>query len=269
MKWQKNILALYAVAMGGIIALSTYISLLKIPPPEVVTIPAGEYSYRLPGRFRIDTRRVDAPLRHQTAPALHIMKYQVSQGQYGLCVRAGACVGAHGVDGVDFAQVHINYHDAGAYAAWLSEQTGQHWRLPTAFEWQRAAGDMYFDGALGDLDDANDPAKRWILEYTRQVELARNADMKRYVLGTNGANSLGLFDVSANVWEWTDTCFASANLDADGQTILNRVENCAARVVAGRHTAYIVEFVRDANVGGCAAGIPPDYLGFRLVLDEA
>ncbi|MES2551670.1 MAG: formylglycine-generating enzyme family protein, partial [Pseudomonadota bacterium] len=28
-----------------------------------------------------------------------------------------------------------------------------------------------------------------------------------------------------------------------------------------------VDFIRDARSGGCAAGVPPDYLGFRLVLD--
>ena len=41
--------------------------------------------------------------------------------------------------------------------------------------------------------------------------------------------------------------------------------NCGVRVVEGRHRAYVTDFVRDARGGGCAAGVPPTYLGFRLV----
>jgi hypothetical protein len=36
-------------------------------------------------------------------------------------------------------------------------------------------------------------------------------------------------------------------------------------VVEGRHRAVVIDFVRDASAGGCAAGVPPDHLGFRLV----
>jgi hypothetical protein len=37
------------------------------------------------------------------------------------------------------------------------------------------------------------------------------------------------------------------------------------RVVQGQHRAYVTDFIRDARAGGCAAGIPPSNLGFRLV----
>jgi len=37
------------------------------------------------------------------------------------------------------------------------------------------------------------------------------------------------------------------------------------RIAGGRHRAAIIDFVRDASVGGCAVGLPPDHLGFRLV----
>ena len=33
----------------------------------------------------------------------------------------------------------IDWHDAGAYAAWYSEQTGASWRLPSELEWEKAA----------------------------------------------------------------------------------------------------------------------------------
>jgi hypothetical protein len=37
------------------------------------------------------------------------------------------------------------------------------------------------------------------------------------------------------------------------------------RIAEGQHRSYVTDFVRDARAGGCAAGLPPSNLGFRLV----
>ena len=44
--------------------------------------------------------------------------------------------------------------------------------------------------------------------------------------------------------------------------------NCGVRVVEGQHRAYVTDFIRDARAGGCAAGVPPSNLGFRLVRES-
>ena len=48
----------------------------------------------------------------------------------------------------------------------------------------------------------------------------------------------------------------------DGKT---HIENCGVHVVAGFHRTYMSNFIRDGKSGGCAIGLPPDNLGFRLV----
>lgn len=45
--------------------------------------------------------------------------------------------------------------------------------------------------------------------------------------------------------------------------------NCGVRVAAGAHRSYMTNFIRDPRGGGCAAGLPPANLGFRLVREEA
>ena len=68
--------------------------------------------------------------------------------------------------------------------------------------------------------------------------------------------------------EWTDTCFMRQPLDETGQAKTPRTVNCGVRVVGGEHRSYVTDFVRDARAGGCAVGIPPANLSFRLVRDD-
>jgi len=38
--------------------------------------------------------------------------------------------------------------------------------------------------------------------------------------------------------------------------------------VQGAHRTYMTDFIRDPRTGGCAAGVPPANLGFRLVVED-
>ena len=44
--------------------------------------------------------------------------------------------------------------------------------------------------------------------------------------------------------------------------------DCGIRLVEGRHRAYLTDFIRDARAGGCTTGVPPNNLGFRLVVED-
>ena len=113
--------------------------------------------------------------------------------------------------------------------------------------------------------DDNDPSKRWIARYEREADRP-SSDPSTRTFGSFGLNENGLQDVGGNVWEWTASCFMRRVLDDDG-TIISESPNCGVRVVEGQHRAYVTDFIRDAKAGGCAVGVPPDNLGFRLVLE--
>jgi formylglycine-generating enzyme required for sulfatase activity len=237
--------------------------------PERVRLPAASYVYRPAGEFRIGTRIVDAPLQQMLARRdLEIMRYQVTEADYARCTDEGACAELGGGGGLDFPQTGVNYADAVAYAQWFSSQTGQHWRLPTDAEWMRAATGRAFDDALTPEATSSDPSRRWLASYRREAALRRAPDPERHPKGSFAESDFGVADMAGNVWEWTETCFQNGILTPDGQTIADSADYCGVRSVQGKHRSFVITFVRDARSGGCATGVPPDYLGFRLVHED-
>jgi len=234
--------------------------------PAMVALAPGALSYRAAGEFTQNGKVVEAPLLSiRLARPLSIMQHQVSSADYQACVDDGACraLDRDVAVAIDRPAVQVSWHDASAYAAWLSRKTGRHYRLPTDREWAWAAGSKFADDGVA--IDADNPAQRWIARYDR--EAGRDSDTATRPFGAFGINENGLADLSGNVWEWTATCFERSVLD-DAGALAKTNANCGVRIAEGAHRAYVTDFIRDARAGGCAAGTPPDNLGFRLVRDE-
>jgi len=235
--------------------------------PTVVVAP-GTFAFRLPGEYLKGGWPVDAPERTVTfRRGFEIMKDEVSAADYAACAADGACKATeNGTSSAALPVTGMSYRDAVAYAAWLSERTGENWRLPTDEEWSFAAGERLHDDSLGLPQEAGNPAARWLARY-RTEAAADKHDAEPKPLGSFGTNSKGLADIAGNVWEWTATCYIRVAIGGDGQ-VAHSTENCGVRVVAGRHRGYMSTFIRDGRSGGCAAGLAPDNLGFRLVREK-
>ena len=233
----------------------------------IVELHSGLASYRVNGDFTHAGKQAAAPqIQASFDHPLAIMKHQVSSADYQRCVDDGACRAFDRgvVVAANRPAVQISWHDANGYAAWLSRMTGETYRLPTDEEWAFAAGSRFKDDGIA-IDD-NDPSKRWIARYEREADRAPSTPGTR-TFGSFGSNENGLQDVGGNVWEWTATCFVRHVLDDAGK-VISENPNCGVRVVEGQHRAYVTDFIRDAKAGGCAVGVPPDNLGFRLVVER-
>jgi formylglycine-generating enzyme required for sulfatase activity len=255
-----------ATLVAALAALSANMVVAAINAPAVVALQPRPFYYRLAGEFTRDGKPVNAPLRMaQLDRTLTIMTHQVTAADYQRCVRDRACAPvAPVVNTSDQPAVKMSWHDASAYAAWLSRQLGVTYRLPTDEEWAFAAGSRVRDDKF--VDGAIEGAQRWLRQYELEADRGDTLDAAPRAIGSFGANENGVVDFAGNVWEWTNTCFVRHASNATGAEA--SIVNCGVRVVEGRHRTYMSDFVRDPRTGGCAVGKPPSNLGFRLVREN-
>lgn len=240
-----------------------------LPPPQTVTVAPATLLHRLDGEYSRAGRPVDAPrVAVRAAAPLAIMRHQVTAGDYARCVAAGACRRLDRPAGRgDVPVTGVSHVDATDYARFLSQGTGQRWRLPSDLEWAQAAGSRFVDDARGLDAGAINPALRWLADYEREANRKAASDPAPRPVGSFGVNENGVADMAGNVWEWTQTCLRRVSLDEAGSR-LGETSHCGVYVVEGQHRAPMSLFIRNPKSGGCSVATPPDNLGFRLVRER-
>jgi len=125
-----------------------------------------------------------------------------------------------------FPAMGMTFDAAQAFCVWLSEATGERFRLPTEAEWMVAAR----AGAEGDYSCGPDPS------CLRDVAwFADNALGQTRAVATRRANAFGLHDMHGNVAEWVVTGErrpiakgGSYRDDAEGLAISSRMRQTGA-----------------------------------------
>ncbi|MCB0843495.1 MAG: SUMF1/EgtB/PvdO family nonheme iron enzyme [Bacteroidetes bacterium] len=90
--------------------------------------------------------------------------------------------------------VNVSWHDTQDYCNWLSEMTGFNYRLPTAKEWELAAGSTSNERKNSDYAGGNKLEELgWFI---------KNSGRKTHEVGQKKPNKIGVYDLCGNVWEW-------------------------------------------------------------------
>ena len=169
--------------------------------------------------------------------------------------------------------MNITWDDARAYAQWLSDQTGQRYRLPTEAEWEYAArGGSDTSRFWG--DDPNqacryanvaDRTLKSKMNYTRPIHECEDKHVQSAPVGSFAPNAFGLHDMLGNVWEWTEDCWA-ANYDGAPSDTRARLDgDCNQRAIRGGSWLLFPKAVRSANRLRYQQSQFTNRLGFRVV----
>ncbi|HWZ85971.1 MAG TPA: SUMF1/EgtB/PvdO family nonheme iron enzyme [Thermoanaerobaculia bacterium] len=138
---------------------------------------------------------VEIPGAGTPAPAFGLGRTPVTNREYAAAVARGRVPAPPWWTDPDFSApglpvVGVSWDDAAAFCAWLAEQDGGRWRLPTEAEWERAA--------CGGLAAPRTP---WG-DAVPQSEIPAGALVGPWEAGRGTPNGFGLCDMGTIVHEW-------------------------------------------------------------------
>jgi formylglycine-generating enzyme required for sulfatase activity len=144
--------------------------------------------------------------------------------------------------------VCVNWKDAKAYVAWLSQKTGQKYRLLTEAEWEFIASEgkdtlwpwgteetspLCGVGNVFDETGAADP--RNASTNTQGIAPCKDGYAIVSPVGQFAPNAFGVYDTIGNVWEWVEDCSLAEYppTPVDGSAVQSPSAVCERRAVRG------------------------------------
>lgn len=199
--WKESVSVKYAT-----FALLAWLHLVSVSEPVMVEIPGGDF---LQGDL---VTRPNNPLRKVTVKGFMIGKYEVTFEEYDRYVELtdGRPPNDENLGRQRRPVTDVMWEDAVGYAKWLSKATGKRYRLPTDAEWDYAARSGEQDTVWAGTSDENQ-----LKDY---AVYGGNSNQVGLV-GTKKPNGFGLYDMSGNVWELVEDCFAKAGNECGFHTV--------------------------------------------------
>ena len=224
--------------------------------PEMVVIPAG--SFQMGCVSGVGCYDKEQPVHQVTIPqALAIGKYEVTFEEYDRFTMPTGRVDDNGWGRGRRPVINVSWQDAKDYVRWLSQETGESYRLLSESEWEYAARagtvTAYSWGNEIDSGRANCDGcgSQWDDSQTAPV-------------GSFSANGFGLHDMHGNVWEWVEDCWNGSYNGAPSNGGAWQQGNCSWRVLRGGSWLNLPWDLRSANRGWLTTGVGLDDVGFRV-----
>jgi formylglycine-generating enzyme required for sulfatase activity len=213
--------------------------------PEMVVIPPGQFQM---GDLQGGGYKDEKPTHNvRIGYSFAVGKFEVTQKEWYASGRA-----KNAAWGSRRPVVKVSWADARAYVGWLSQITGQRYRLLSEAEWEYVAragtateyswGDGY-DPKMGSVDLMDGPKP----------------------VGRFPPNAFGLYDVHGNAWEWVNDCWHEnySGAPSDGSA-WSSGGDCKRRVLRGGSWSDNLSDRRSAVRIGGSAGSRDNDNGFRV-----
>jgi formylglycine-generating enzyme required for sulfatase activity len=182
--------------------------------PETIYIPAGTF------RMGADDPALppSEQLTHEVPlPAFRIGRHPVTVRQYAAFVKArkaqpppsGWFNREPPAERLEQPATEVSWHDAMAYCAWLSQQTGRRYTLPSEAEWEKAALSRQGDKVTGWQGDGMKARYPWGDDWVDGRCNAAGSGTTVVTAYPDGASTYGVEDLLGNVQEWTRSLWGS------------------------------------------------------------
>jgi formylglycine-generating enzyme required for sulfatase activity len=224
---------------------------------DLVLIPGGTFMMG-DNRHHPD----EQPVHQVTVAPFYMGKYPITQAQYRSIIGDNLSSGL----GADDPAEKINWDDALAFCAKLSQQTGKQYTLPSEAQWEYACRanttTAFHFGATITPDLVN-----YNGEYPYNGAPTGENRAQSTPVGTFPPNAFGLSDMHGNVWEWCLDEYQPNYLNApiDGSALVDTSAN-PKRVMRGGSWDYVAKGCRSSVRCSLDSSLRMDGCGFRVVL---
>ena len=159
--------------------------------------------------------------------------------------------------------INVSWNDANEYAKWLSQKTGQNYKLPSETQWEYATkagtNTKYSFG-----DDENKLAQYAWYNKNSYDKGKNHSDYGTHNIGSKKPNPLGLYDVHGNVWEWIDDWYVDNYKNTSWDENSNIKGEQKYKVVRGGSWYYYANNTRTAYRSFNRPANSFNDIGFRL-----
>ena len=208
------------------------------------------------GRFKMGSIGGDSdekPIHDVWVNPFRMGQYEVTQDQW-LNVMANNPSSFNGCD--ECPVENVSWGDIQKFLEKLNKKTGQKFRLPSEAEWEYACR----SGGRDELYCGGNSvyASAWY---------GKNSGKQTHPVKQKKPNGLGLYDMSGNVWEWTDDCANLNYKDSPSNSYAWKKGDCNKRVLRGGSWLNADWNTRSTDRSWFANSHRSYNLGFRLAQD--
>ena len=223
------------------------------------------------GRFEVTHDQWEACVEHTDRD-----RYE-AQEEAGEPVIGCAKAGDQGYGRVDKPVINVSWEDAQGYVRWLNlmteGKTEGPYRLLTEAEWEYAARgetqSAYYWGdsaeeICGYANVMTSDTKRKYTGFRGAPAQCEDGFIETAPVGSFKPNAFGLFDMSGNVWEWTEDCYRGNLEDQSPDGEAWEAGDCSRRVLRGGSWNHNPRSLRSADRYVVYSGSRSVEIGFRL-----
>lgn len=239
--------------------------------PRMMVVPAGTFWQGADDSSTLSLS-MEKPRRQVTInEPFAVGLYEITLAEWDACFNEKGCTSMAGDNGWGRGQrpvIMVSWNDAQEYVRWISEKTGQSYRLPSESEWEYVArageesewpgGDPALACQYGNIA-GTETGFKWQHGHCGDKLAVGTAPA-----GSFRANSFGLYDTIGNVSEWTSDCMNLSYIDApvDGSAWGRGI--CSSHITRGGSWITGSKEIRLPARFNLKNGDSNDFTGFRV-----